>query len=137
MLYVNKNGMFITFLSYFSGPLFNREEGPNLGDFEELKVFLGAHNHEAQFWNDPKYILQLLEAPAGHTQHNRMSENSLTQRPRCCHGNATLARIRSTSLAVDQAIDPTAVVGCYLLLKAINRPPGPCLLYTSPSPRDS
>ena len=46
--------------------LFNGEEGPKLGIFEELKVFLGAHNHEAQFWNDPKYILQLLEAPAGH-----------------------------------------------------------------------
>ena len=49
MLYVNKNGIFIVFLSYFSGPLFNGEEGPNLGIFEKLKVFLGAHNHEAQF----------------------------------------------------------------------------------------
>ena len=39
MLYVNKNGIFITFLSYFSAPLFNGEEGPNLGIFEELKVF--------------------------------------------------------------------------------------------------
>ena len=67
MLYVNKNEIFITFLSYFSGPLFNGEEGPNLRIFEELKEFLGAHNHEAQFWNDPEYILQLLEAPAGHT----------------------------------------------------------------------
>ena len=49
MLYDNKNRIFIAFLSYFSGPLFNGEEGPNLGIFEELKVFLGAHNHEAQF----------------------------------------------------------------------------------------
>ena len=57
MLYVNKNRIFIAFLSYFSGPFFNGEEGPNLGIFKELKVFLGAHNYEAQFWNDPKYIL--------------------------------------------------------------------------------
>ena len=67
MLYVNKNGIFIAFLSYFSGPYFNGEEGPNLGIFKELKEFLGAHNHEAQFWNDIKYILYLLEAPTGHT----------------------------------------------------------------------
>ena len=49
MLYVNKNEIFIAFLSYFSGLLFNGEEDPNLEIFEELKVFLGAHNHEAQF----------------------------------------------------------------------------------------
>ena len=67
ILYDNKNGIFIAFLSYFSGPLFNGEEGPNLGIFEELKVFLGAHNHEGQLWNDPRHILQLLEASAGHT----------------------------------------------------------------------
>jgi len=39
MLYVNKNGVFIDFLSYFSGPLFNGEEGPNLEIFKELKKF--------------------------------------------------------------------------------------------------
>ena len=91
MLYVNKYRIFIAFLSYFLGPFFNGDEGPNLEIFKELKEFLGAHNYEAQFWNDPKYILQLLEAPAGHTQHNRMSENSLAQRPRCCRENAALA----------------------------------------------
>ena len=67
MLYDNKNGNFIAFLSYFLGPLFSGEEGPNLEIFEKLKVFLGAHNHEAQFWNDPRNIPQLLEAPAWHT----------------------------------------------------------------------
>ena len=70
MLYANKNEIFIAFLSYFSGPLVNGEEGPNLEIFKELKVFLGAHNKEAQFWNDPRYIPQLLEAPAGHMQRN-------------------------------------------------------------------
>jgi len=91
MLYINKNRIFFAFLSYFSGPFFNGEEGPNLGIFEELKVFLGAHNHKTQFWNDSKYILQLIEALAGHTQHNRMSEKSLAQRLRCCRENAALA----------------------------------------------
>ena len=67
MLYVNKNEIFISFHSYFSGPLFNGEKGPKLRIFEELKAFLGAHNHEAQFWNDPEYNLQLLEASVGHT----------------------------------------------------------------------
>ena len=56
MLYVNKNRIFIAFLSYFSGPFFNGEEGPNLGIFKELKEFLGAHNNEAQFCNDSKHI---------------------------------------------------------------------------------
>ena len=91
MFYVNKNRIFIAFLSYFSGPFFNEEEGLNLEIFKELKVFLGAHNHEAQFWNDLKHIPQLLEAPAGHTQHNRMSEKSLAQRLRCDRENAALA----------------------------------------------
>ena len=59
MLYVNKNGIFIAFLSYFSGPLFNGEEGPNLEIFEELKKFLGAHNKEAQIWNDSRHIPNL------------------------------------------------------------------------------
>jgi len=49
MLYVNKNRIFISFLSYFSGPFFNGEEGPNLRIFKELKMFLGAHTKEAQF----------------------------------------------------------------------------------------
>ena len=50
MLYVNKNRIFVAFLSYFSSPFFNGEEGPNLGIFKELKeFFLGAHKHEAQF----------------------------------------------------------------------------------------
>ena len=40
---------FLLLFSYFSGPLFNGEEGPKLEIFEELKAFLGAHNHEAQF----------------------------------------------------------------------------------------
>ena len=52
MLYVIKNRIFIAFLSYFSGPFFNGEEGPNFEIFKELKEFLGAHNHEAQFWNN-------------------------------------------------------------------------------------
>ena len=74
MLCVNINGIFIAFLTYFLGPLFNGEEDPNLGIFEELKGFLGAHNHEAQFWNDPRHIPQLLEALAGYTQRNSLLE---------------------------------------------------------------
>jgi len=66
MLYVNKNRIFIAFLPYFSSPFFNGEEGANLGIFKELKEFLGAHNKETEFWNKPRHIPQLLEAPAGH-----------------------------------------------------------------------
>jgi len=46
---------------------------------------------EAQFCNEPRDIPKLLEAPAGHLHHNRMSERSLARRPRCCSGNAALA----------------------------------------------
>jgi len=70
---------------------FNGEEGPNLEIFKELKVFLGAHIKEVQFWNEPRHIFQLLEAPAGHLQHNRMLEQSLAQRPRCCRWKAALS----------------------------------------------
>jgi len=56
MLYINKNRIFNAFLSYFLGPFFNGEEGPNFGFFKELKVFLGAHIKEAQFWNEPRHI---------------------------------------------------------------------------------
>ena len=49
--------IFISFPSYFLGPFFNGEEGLNHEIFKELKVFLGAHNNEAQVWNDPKHIL--------------------------------------------------------------------------------
>jgi len=37
MLYDNKNGIFIAFLSYFSGPIFYGEEGPILVIFKGIK----------------------------------------------------------------------------------------------------
>jgi len=37
MLYVTKNGIFIAFLSYFSGPILNGEEGPIFVIFKGIK----------------------------------------------------------------------------------------------------
>ena len=50
MLYVNKNVIFIAFLSYFSGSILNSEEGPIFVIFKGIKEDLKAHNKEAQIW---------------------------------------------------------------------------------------
>ena len=73
--------LFNGYLSYFLGPLFNGEEGPNPRLFKDLKEFKRAQIKEAQTCNEPENISMVLEAPAGHLGSNRMSERSLAQRP--------------------------------------------------------
>jgi len=93
MHFINKNRIFSGYLSYFSGPLLNGEEGQNLRFFKDLKELLKAQIKEVQFCNEPGDILMVLEAPAGHLHNNRTSEQSLAQRPRFCRGNVALTNL--------------------------------------------
>ena len=63
MHFINKNKLFNSYLSYFSGPLFNGEEGPNPRLFKNIKEFKRAQIKEAQTCNEPGNILRVLEAP--------------------------------------------------------------------------
>ena len=82
---------FLLLFSYFSGPILNGEEGSIFVIFKEIKKEFRSPQTEAQIWTEPKYILHFLKDPAGHTRHNRTTENSLVQQPRFFRGNAALA----------------------------------------------
>ena len=88
MHFTNKKRIFNGYLSYFSGPFFNGEEGPNLGFIKDLKEFLRAQIKEAQFCNELGDIPMVLEALVGHLHNNRMSKRSLAQWLRFCRENA-------------------------------------------------
>jgi len=49
MHFINKNMFFNGYLSYFLGPLFNGEEGPNPRVFKDLKEFKISQIKEADW----------------------------------------------------------------------------------------
>ena len=126
ILYDNKNQIFIAFLSYFSGPIFYGEEGPILVIFKGIKGVIQKPTTrkpksgliQSIFFTFQK--LQLGTRGITECQRNRQ-RNSLDSVAK----TRPWPRIRGRPVTVDHAIDPTAVVGWHLLLKAINRPLGP------------
>ena len=77
MLYVNKNKVFIAFLSHFSGPPLMEMKAHNQGIFKELMGLIKEPKEKAQKRSpgleSSTNIPNFLEDPARHTDRNRMA----------------------------------------------------------------
>ena len=104
MLYVNKNKVFIAFLSLFSGPPLMEMKAHNQGIFKKLMGLIKEPKRRSPGLESSTNIPNFLEDPAWHTERNRMTTEIVGATAKI------LPRIRGKHLAVEPAFDPTAKI---------------------------